>query len=153
MAFFDRLSAEARHWRFLHPIKALTPEMIARFTQVDYDRDMALIAMPVREDGEPEERIIGVVRYVREADESRCEFAIVVDDEWQGQGLAGAMLRHLIEHARTVGLRIMVGYVHLHNLRMLRFMRSMGFELGNSSDDPSLKLATLRLTPPVEELS
>ncbi len=147
VAFFERLSAETRHWRFLHPIKALTPEMIARFTQVDYDRDMALVAMPIGESGEPQELIVGVARYVREADETRCEFAIVMDDEWQGRGLGRAMLGHLIEHARTVGLRTMVGYIHLHNLRMLRFMRAMGFELGASAQEPSLKLATLQLAP------
>jgi acetyltransferase len=146
VAFFDRLSAQTRQWRFLHPIKALTPEMVARFTQVDYDRDMALVALPIGEGGEPDDRIIGVARYVREVDDSRCEFAIVVDDEWHGQGLARRMLTHLIAHARTVGLRTMVGYVHLQNLRMLRFMRAMGFTLGNSAEEPSLKLATLQLS-------
>jgi hypothetical protein len=52
--------------------------MIARFTQVDYDRDMALVALPFGEDG-AEQRIVGVARYVREIDDTRCEFAIVID--------------------------------------------------------------------------
>ena len=154
VAFFEGLSAQSRQWRFLHPIKSLTPQMIARFTQVDYDRDMALVALPVgiagdgadagRADGLGE-RIIGVARYVRDVDDSRCEFAIVVADEWQGRGLARAMLGHLVDHARTVGLRTMVGYVHLQNLRMLHFVRQMGFELSNSPEEPSLKLATRQL--------
>jgi acetyltransferase len=147
VAFFDRLSAQTRQWRFLHPIKTLTPEMLARFTQVDYDRDMALVALPLAEEGIAEPQIVGVARYMREIDDSRCEFAIVVDDEWQGRGLARAMMTHLIEHARTVGLRTMVGYVHLQNLRMLHFMRTMGFTVSDSREEPSLKLATLRLTP------
>src|SRR5690606_27196432 len=94
--FFDRLSPESRQWRFLHPIKSLSPEMVARFTQIDYDRDMALVALPLGEDGSVEDRIVAVARYLREVDESRCEFAIVVDDEWQGRGLAKAILLHLI---------------------------------------------------------
>jgi acetyltransferase len=145
VAFFDRLSPQTRQWRFLHPIKVLSAAMIARFTQVDYDRDMALVALPVADDGLIEQRIIGVARYMREVDDSRCEFAIVVDDEWQGQGLARAMMTHLISHARTVGLTTMVGYVHLENRRMLAFIRSMGFRLSDSSEDPSLRIATLAL--------
>jgi acetyltransferase len=145
VAFFDRLSPQSRQWRFLHPIKLLTPEMIARFTQVDYDRDMALVALPFGEDG-AEQRIVGVARYVREIDDTRCEFAIVIEDEWHERGVARAMMNHLIEHARTVGLATMIGYVHLQNLRMLHFMRTMGFHLSDSSEEPSLKVATLLLT-------
>ena len=53
----------------------------------------------------------------------------------------------MIEHARDGGLRTMVGYVHLQNLRMLQFVRRMGFELSDSREEPSLKLATLQLSP------
>ena len=145
VAFFDGLSAQTRQWRFLHPIKSLTPEMIARFTQVDYDRDMALVALPVDGSGAAQDRIVAVARYIRDADARRCEFAIVVADDWQGRGLARATLGHLIKHARMVGLQTMVGYVHLQNLRMLHFMRTMHFELSDSLEEPSLKLATLPL--------
>jgi len=146
--FFDRLSPETRQWRFLHPIKSLTPEMIARFTQIDYDRDMALVALPVTEDGTVEERIVAVARYLREVDDSRCEFAVVVDDGWQGRGLAQAIMNHLIDHARTVGLRTMVGYVHGQNLRMLQFVRRMGFGISDAPEEPGLRQAVLALQPP-----
>jgi len=146
--FFDRLSPETRQWRFLHPIKSLTPEMIARFTQIDYDRDMALVALPVTEDGTVEERIVAVARYLREVDDSRCEFAVVVDDGWQGRGLAQAIMNHLIDHARTVGLRTMVGYVHGQNLRMLQFVRRMGFGISDAPEEPGLRQAILALQPP-----
>jgi acetyltransferase len=145
LAFFESLSQTARRWRFLHPIQTLSPEMVARFTQVDYERDMALVALPLAPDGTPQERIVGVARYVREVNESRCEFALVVGDDWQGRGLAGALLGRLIEHARAVGLDTMAGYVDGQNLRMLNFVRRMGFELGDSLEDPSMKVATLRL--------
>src|SRR5690606_36568151 len=125
-----------------HPIKTLSAEMVARFTQVDYDRDMALVAMPLAPDGSQEARIVGVARYVREVNESRCEFALVVSDDWQGRGLAGALLGQLIEHARSVGLAVMAGYVDGQNLRMLNFVRRMGFEISESLEDPSTKVAT-----------
>ena len=146
VAFFDGLSAQARQWRFLHPIKYLSREMIARFTQVDYDRDMALAAIPMAgDDGRTQDRIVGVARYVRDADARRCEFAIVVSDDWQSRGLARVLLGHLIDHARTAGLQTMVGYIHPQNLRMLRFVRQMGFTLADSREEPPLKLASLEL--------
>src|SRR5690606_16617498 len=123
LAFFEGLSQTARRWRFLHPIKTLSAEMVARFTQVDYDRDMALVALPLAQDGAPEAQIVGVARYVREVNEARCEFALVISDDWQGRGLAGALLARLIEHARAVGLAVMAGYVDGQNLHMLNFVR------------------------------
>ena len=150
LAFFEGLSQTARRWRFLHPIKTLSAEMVARFTQVDYDRDMALVALPLAQDGAPEARIVGVARYVREVNEARCEFALVVSDDWQGRGLAGALLARLIEHARAVGLAVMAGYVDGQNLHMLNFVRRMGFEISDSREDPSMKVATLPLRQAAE---
>lgn len=143
VAFFESLSDQARHWRFLHPIKTLSADMIARFTQVDYDRDMAFVAVPL---DEPAPRFIGVVRYIREIDERRAEFAIVIADEWQGRGLAGALMRELVAHATGVGLQVLVGYVHSQNRRMLEFMRHQGFSLARSKEESSMTLATRRLT-------
>ncbi len=142
VAFFESLSDTTRHWRFLHPIKALSEDMIARFTQVDYGRDMALVAIPL---DEPEPRFVGIARYVREIDASRAEFAVVVGDDWQGTGLAGRMMRHLSAHARHVGLRALVGYIHSQNRRMLSFMRRQGFTLKRSREEPTMTLATLAL--------
>jgi acetyltransferase len=144
VAFFESLSMQSRHWRFLHPIKLLTPQMIARFTQVDYDRDMALVALPEAGEAGAPLQMVGVARYVREADASRAEFAIVVADDWQGTGLASALIDQLIAHARLMGLGRLVGHVHTQNLRMLAFMRRHGFQIESSTLEPSLLLATLQ---------
>lgn len=146
-AFFDDLSDQTRHWRFLHPIKVLTPQMLARFTQVDYERDLALVGVTLVDPDDPDagERIVGVTRYVREADASRAEFAIVVADDWQGSGLASALIGELIAHARRIGLRRLVGLVHRQNLRMLQFMRRQGFRIDRSTAEPSLQVTTLDL--------
>ncbi len=145
VAFFEALSAQSRHWRFLHPIKMLTPQMIARFTQVDYERDMALVALPEAGEADAPSQIVGVARYVREPDAGRAEFAIVVADAWQATGLASAMIDQLIAHARLMGLRRLVGHVHGQNLRMLAFMRRHGFRIDSSTLEPSLLLATMHL--------
>jgi len=57
-------------------------------------------------------------------------------------------MNHLIDHARCVGLRTMVGYVHGQNLRMLQFMRRMGFEIGDAPEEPGLRQAVMALQPP-----
>ena len=89
--------------------------------------------------------LVGVTRYVREADASRAEFAIVVTDSWQGTGLASALMSELVAHACRVGLKRLVGLVHRQNLRMLQFMRRQGFRIDRSTAEPSLQVTTLEL--------
>lgn len=145
--FFDQLSAESRLWRFLHPIRVMSPQMVARFSQVDYDRDMALVAV---EDGlGPDAPLIGVARYFREPNESRCEFAIVVADSWQGRGVAKVLMQHLIDTARANGLDTMIGLVHGNNTKMLSFMRRLGFSIVKDPDEPELRQTTLHIPPPL----
>ncbi|MDO5102830.1 MAG: bifunctional acetate--CoA ligase family protein/GNAT family N-acetyltransferase [Lautropia sp.] len=143
--FFDGLSAETRLWRFLHPIRVLSPQMVARFTQVDYDRDMALVA--VEADKGPDAPLIGVARYIREPNESRCEFAVVVQDSWQSRGVARVLMEHLIELARANGLDTMIGLVHGNNAKMLNFMRRLGFQVTKDPDEPELRQTTLYIEP------
>lgn len=154
VGFFDALSEQSRHWRFLHPIRVLTPQMIARFTQIDYERDMALVALPQPEQQATEQpaperpapaQIVGVARYIREASATRAEFAIVVADAWQGVGLAHALMDRLVAHARGMGLRRLVGHVHGQNHRMIGFMRRQGFRIEHSPLEPGLLLATADL--------
>lgn len=79
--FVASLSDRSRYLRFMTFIDELTPEMVSRFTQIDYDREMALIALAEPRDRGQEE--VGVARYVAEPDGRSCEFAIVVADRWQ----------------------------------------------------------------------
>lgn len=143
--FFDQLTPESRLWRFLHPIRVMSPQMVARFSQVDYDRDMALVA--VEADKGYDAPLIGVARYFREPNESRCEFSIVVLDSWQSRGVARILMEHLIETARANGLDTMIGLVHGNNMKMLNFMRRLGFQIGKDPDEPELRLCTLYIEP------
>ena len=135
--FIRRLSSESKYFRFMRSLAELTPEMLIRFTQIDYDREMAFIAT-TEEDGEEIE--IGVVRYVIEAGAESCEFALVVADEWQRKGIGSGLMKTLMGVARDRGLRTMRGEVLQRNAPMLRLMKSLGFTSHAALDDPSIEI-------------
>ncbi len=140
--FVNQLSDQAKHFRFMYALKEITPAMLSRFTQIDYDREMALIAV-TESDGQ--EREIGVSRYIKNPDGTSCEFAIVVDDEWQGKGVATHLLHYLIEIARQKGIRTMEGEVLHDNKDMLQLAETMGFGVERHADDPQIMKVTRRL--------
>ncbi|MBL0143974.1 MAG: bifunctional acetate--CoA ligase family protein/GNAT family N-acetyltransferase [Betaproteobacteria bacterium] len=134
-AFITELSDESRYLRFLSLVRHVTPEMVARFTQIDYDREMALIA--VRHEGD-RESIIGVARYVRDPNPASAEFAIVIADRVQRKGLASKLMGRLMTHARFAGIERLRGLVLASNGSMLDLMDRLGFEAFQIPDDPSL---------------
>jgi len=134
-AFITELSEESRYMRFLSIVRHVTPEMVARFTQIDYDREMALIATR-NEDGH--ESIIAVARYVRDPNPASAEFAIVVADRAQRKGLASKLMGRLMTHARWAGIERLRGLVLASNGSMLDLMDRLGFEVFPVEDDPSL---------------
>src|SRR5258708_16369009 len=92
--FARKLSKETRYNRFLGGGIRLTPEMLEKFTRIDFSRDMALIASATIEGTET---AIGVARYARLADGATCEFAITVADAWQGRGIGRKLLALLAD--------------------------------------------------------
>ena len=139
-ALFGRLTPEDIRYRFFSMLRALTPEQIARMTQVDYDREIAFIA--VREQtGET----VGVARLVRETYVPRAEFAIVVEPSMKGKGLGRGLMQKLIEWARSERLIEIEGQILAENAPMLAFMRRLGFTLHRSPDDPEIVEAILAL--------
>jgi acetyltransferase len=126
----------------MNMLRELTPLMLARFTQIDYDREMAFIAT-LDEDGA--EREIGVVRYITNPDGESCEFALVVSDEWQRRGLGRRLLTHLIEVARSRGMREMMGHVLADNRSMLTLCEALGFSVSDSSEGPQVRRVSLAL--------
>jgi acetyltransferase len=141
-AFVKGLSEHSRHMRFMNTLRELTPAMLARFTQIDYDRELAIIAVQENEGRETE---LGVARYVMNPDGETCEFAIVVADAWQGKGLARRMLEMLIDVARSRGLRTMMGHILSMNQPMIKLSEKLGFAIADGVDDPTTKRATLAL--------
>ena len=116
--------------------------MLARFTQVDYDREMALVA--VDESGALPS-IVAVARYIIIEGEQAAEFAVVVADAWQGRGVAGMLMRRLADCARARGLKRLEGAVLHSNSKMLKFTASLGATMRNDSNDPEQVIVTLAL--------
>ncbi len=140
--FVRRLSPQSKYFRFMQSIRQLSPEMLVRFTQPDYDREMALIAV-VKED--ETKREVGVARYAINPDGQSCEFALVVSDEWQHRGIGSRLMEQLMEAARERGLKLMVGDVLNENPPMLALCRDLGFDSANSPEDPAVRLVVRHL--------
>ena len=141
--FVKDLSGNSRYFRFMNSVRELTPAMLARFTQIDYDREMAFVAVS-EEAGRDVE--IAVVRYVTNPDGRSCEFAIAVADAWQRKGLGRRMLELLIDVARSRGLEEMIGHVLSANQSMLALCAKLGFEISEHPEDMACKRARLALT-------
>lgn len=124
-AFVRGLSEDSRYNRFMGQLRELAPRKLQYLTTIDYDQHMALIATVQRDGREVE---IGVARYVVTPGSESCEFAIAVDDAWQGTGVAGILMLELMAAARSRGLKTMVGFVLASNHKMLKFCRQLGFE-------------------------
>ncbi|MBX3678973.1 MAG: bifunctional acetate--CoA ligase family protein/GNAT family N-acetyltransferase [Rhodocyclaceae bacterium] len=140
--FVRKLSPESKYYRFMNTMRELPPAMVTRLTQIDYDREMAFVAI-IDQDGVETE--IGVCRYAVNPDGESCEFAIVVADEWAHRGLARKLMGVLIETARDRGLGYMNGVFLSNNERMLKFVKGLGFVLSNDPEDNSVKLGVLAL--------
>jgi acetyltransferase len=143
--FVRKLSGESRYYRFHHGLAELSAPMLVRFTQIDYDREMAFVALTG--EGATLEQV-GNVRYVQEFDEETCEFALVVADAWNGVGLGTALMQIAIAHARSKGLVWMRGDVLFENKRMLRLCERLGFRPRPHEDDATLRTVWLKLNDP-----
>lgn len=143
--FVAGLSDESRYFRFFYRLHELTPQMLARFTQVDYDREMALVALAPDAASPDAHRFIGVARYIANPDGESAEFAIVTADDWHGRGVGHALMTRLIACARKRGLARLSGAVLRANHDMLRFTASLGFAAADDPDDPEQVIVTLEL--------
>jgi len=150
-AFVRALSPESRWFRFASQIPELPARMLARYTLIDYDREMALVAV-VRdrqraEDGSEteSERIVGVSRIITNPDATTCEFSLAVADEMNGQGLGTRLMTSIIEQARARGLTEIIGLILAENTRMLGLMTRLGFRVQTYVEDRSFKLAVKAL--------
>jgi acetyltransferase len=140
--FVRKLSAETKYFRFMNTIRELGQSQLIRLTQIDYDREMAFVAITEKDGHELE---IGVCRYATNPDGESCEFAIVVADDWQGKGLARRLMGVLIDTARGRGLKYMNGDFLAENGRMLAFVQSLGFVMSPHPEDSGLKRGVLVL--------
>jgi acetyltransferase len=130
--FVHDLSDESKYFRFMNSVQELTEDMLARLTQLDYSREMALVAVV---NGAQIETQLGVARYAINPDGDTCEFALAIADNMQGKGLGQKLMVSLMEAARLKGLTIIEGEVLSHNHNMLKLMSRLGFIAKISAED------------------
>lgn len=141
-AAFDRLSPAARYSRFFMPLRELPDKMLDDATNPSPDRTVALVAL----DGEGDAaHIVGGARFGFAPAGEACEFAVTVDGDWQGVGLARRLMEELIALARARGLRRMEGFVLPDNTGMRGLAARLGFTDVICPDDRTLRLVSLKL--------
>jgi len=139
----NSLSPSSKHLRFMKYFQEVTPSMLVRFTQLDYDREMALLAFSNKNDSKIP---VGFAHYAAFSDGLRCEFGLFVADTWQQKGVGAKLLTRLIKIARSKQLKEMIGYVLAENIRMLDLAKFLGFSI-NQTDDPKVYKIAQGLEP------
>lgn len=140
---FASLPPEDIRLRFLHPMKMLPKDLAARLTQIDYDREMALV---LTETDHPRGgKLFGVVRICADPDNEKAEFAILLGREKTGLGLGPMLMRRIIEYAHTRGIGHIFGEVLNDNRSMLALCSALGFKRRRIPDDPGVTEVSLVL--------
>jgi acetyltransferase len=140
--FFESVTDEDLRLRFFAPIKDRSHAFFARFTQIDYARAMAFIAIE-----EATGNMLGVVRQHASADYETAEFAILVRSDLKGRGLGWLLMQLIIEYARNEGLRTIEGQVLSENTTMLRMCAELGFKIAIDPNEEGVYVAALQLAP------
>ena len=143
LALFDALTPDDVRYRMFVRVRELSPSQLARFTQIDYDREMAFIATRMGPDGKDE--TLGVGRVVADPDNVSAEFAVLVRSDLKGHGLGKALMNKLIACCRARGTREIVGEALPQNTRLIRLVKGLGFEVTAAPEE-----GTMRLRLPLE---
>ncbi len=130
--FVHRLSKHTKYFRFMQALQELTPEMVVRFTQIDYDREMAFVAVS---DHESLPKELGVGRYLMNPDGQSVEFALVVSDDCQRMGIGTRIMKALMHSAKSKGVSFFEGEVLAINGPMLALTKKLGFTTSAIADD------------------
>ncbi len=140
---FQRLSPEEIRFRFLHTMKILSHDLAARLSQIDYDRQMALVLAEGEGQGSP--TLCGGVRMSADPDNTAAEFAILLRSDMTGKGLGPMLMRKIIDYARSRGIGEIYGEVLAENHTMRRLCEAFGFSIKAVPDDPGVIRAGLKL--------
>jgi len=135
------LSPESRYNRFAATLTQLPPKLLARFTLIDYEREMALLALH-RAGPDAAEQIVGVARYTTHPDGRSAEFSLLIADAFAGQGLGSRLMESLFSVARDQGLQSLDGLVLRANTAMLKLVRGLGFSVEPCEDEPDFREVT-----------
>ncbi len=146
---FNVLSPTSVYLRFFRPMRALPHSLLVRFTQVDYDREIALVAI---DEDSSDERMLGVARVITTADKDDAEFAVLVGDPWQGRGIGASLLTKCLKIAKEHGIKKVSGIVLSENTQMLALGRKLGFTIQRAPTAGECELSIEIERIPTEQL-
>lgn len=126
MELFYGLSEESIYFRFLTPLRSLQRQTLQDFYNVDQSRDISVVAVISPDEEGESEQIIGAGRYLLNRSTNEAEFALLVQDEYQGRGIGTFLLNHLMRIAKSKGVDAFIAYVHPQNQPMIRFLHKTG---------------------------
>ncbi|MER8631437.1 bifunctional acetate--CoA ligase family protein/GNAT family N-acetyltransferase [Mesorhizobium opportunistum] len=138
--FLARISPDDLRLRFLSPRKSFSDQMLKRLTQLDYDRNMAFVALETRTGA-----LAGISRLSCDPDHVSAEYALLVRTDLQGQGLGWELLSQIVDYAKADGIRRIQGIVLSENSKMLAMCREFGFSIMHLPNEPGLVEAKLEL--------
>ena len=138
--FFERVSDEDLRLRFFSAVRHFSHEFIARLTQLDYARSIALVAI---DPGNGE--MLGAVRLLADANYERGEYGILVRSDLKGHGIGWQLMRIMIEYAGAIGLKTIEGQVLRENVTMLAMCQHLGFRVRPDADDATVMDVTLEV--------
>lgn len=141
---FAKLTPEDVHMRFFVHMRQLPHDLAARLTQIDYDREMALVAF--LEEGKKPGEAVGVVRLMADPDNLRAEYAVIVRSDYQRRGLGRILMDRIVAYAKKRGIGEIFGYVLEENSAMLALCAELGFTVKKVADEHGVAAVTLRLS-------
>ena len=142
---FEQLTQEEIRFRFFHVVRTMDHRMAARFTQIDYDREMALVVTDIG--NSPKWQLYSVVRLIRDSSGKQAEFSLIVNHVLAGQGLGTLLMRRIISYAKTQQLSGIYGDVLSENFAMISICKKVGFTVHKKINDPGVVKVRLVLTP------
>ncbi|SAL75078.1 N-acetyltransferase GCN5 [Caballeronia peredens] len=141
-AFVAANTAEDLRLRFFGAVRNFDHSQLARMTQIDYDREIALIV--TRTNGEGVAETLGVARAIADPDNETAEFAVAARSDMKGKGLGSLLLSRIIDYVRKRGTRWLIGEALRENAGMIALARNAGFEL-TKTEDPGVVGFRMRL--------
>ncbi len=137
--FLARVTETDLYLRFHERFRVLPDELLIRLTQLDYDREIAFVAL------EKTGELAGIVRYAADPDRAQAEFGVLVRSDLKRLGLGRTLMELLLRYARAHGIGSLLGFVLRENHAMVAFARRLGFTLGADADEPGLVRLVLPL--------
>ena len=139
--FFTHVTDEDLRLRFFQSVRHFSHEFIARLTQLDYARSIALVAIHPQT-----HEMLGAVRLHADANYEKGEYGILVRSDLKGHGIGWKLMQIMIEYARWLGLKVIEGQVLRENRTMLARCESLGFTVKLDPDDPTLMNVSLSVS-------